>query len=122
MESPKKSNIASLVEDAHDKNNQKLIDFLMQSDSENPVEVALQRNPHFRTNRMSKLTKLNLLGLINLSDIICDLKIKQNIDEAIKAAQAAIKEVSALNSTFHNNEIEFSQGLGLAGPTYGIAS
>jgi hypothetical protein len=70
--------IATLVEDAFDHKNQKLLDFLMQSDSENPVEVALQRNRHFNTNRMSKLTKLNLLGLINLSDIICDLKINKN--------------------------------------------
>lgn len=71
---------------------------------------------------MSKLTKLNLLGLVNLSEIICDLKINQNVDEAIKQAQSAIKEVVALNHMFHSKEMEYSDEMGINGPSFGIAS
>lgn len=42
MDSPTKNSLlTSLVEDVYEHNSQKIIDFFMQSDSENPVEVAL---------------------------------------------------------------------------------
>ena len=71
---------------------------------------------------MSKLTKLNLLGLVHLSDIICDLKINHNIDEALKAAKNAIKEVNALNQQFHGRELGYSKSFGMGSASYGIAS
>ena len=39
---------------------------------------------------MSQLSKLNLLGLINLSEIVCDLKLSGKVDVAITQTTLAI--------------------------------
>jgi hypothetical protein len=46
---------------------------------------------------MSQLSKLNLLGLINLSEIVCELKKTGNIEDAIQKTTAAIKELYDLS-------------------------
>lgn len=47
--------------------NQELLDFLMQSDSENIEFQSIQR--------MSELSKVNLFGLVLLSELICEHKL-----------------------------------------------
>lgn len=54
---------------------QKVIDLLMESDCDNSDPV---HNP--RIERMSQLSKLNLLGLVNLTEIIQELKVTANLD------------------------------------------
>jgi hypothetical protein len=46
---------------------------------------------------MSHLSKLNLLGLINLSDIVCQLKMTQDTSQAIIKIKEAINELNQLN-------------------------
>lgn len=92
-----------------------LVDYLMLSDSE--TQSFEQQATDIQ--RMSTLTKLNLLGLILLSKIICDLKINQSkqdkkmsIEIAILATQKAIQEVHELNAKMEHYEF----------PECGIAS
>ena len=46
---------------------------------------------------MSHLSKLNLLGLINLSDIVCQLKMTQDTTQAINKIKEPINELNQLN-------------------------
>lgn len=47
---------------------------------------------------MSQLSKLNLLGLINLSEIVCELRLTYDLDKAILRVTEAIDELKKLNS------------------------
>lgn len=47
---------------------------------------------------MSQLSKLNLLGLINLSEIVCELRLNYDLDKAIIRISEAINEIKTLNS------------------------
>jgi hypothetical protein len=47
---------------------------------------------------MSQLSKLNLLGLINLSEIVCELRLGYDLDKAMNRISEAIEEIRGLNS------------------------
>jgi hypothetical protein len=46
---------------------------------------------------MSQLSKLNLLGLIYLSEIVCELRLKYDLDKTIQRIREAIQEIKDLN-------------------------
>jgi hypothetical protein len=47
---------------------------------------------------MSQLSKLNLLGLINLSEIVCELRLNYDFDKAMTRVKECIEEIKDLNS------------------------
>jgi len=52
------------------------MDFLLQSDSENQEFENIER--------MSELSKLNIFGLVLLSEVLCEHKINQNITDTLQ--------------------------------------
>ena len=84
----------STLEGVQDQATSQLIDHLMQSDCES-IEVQKKQTGDMKIQRMSPLTKLNLLGLIRLSEIICDLKMNGDVQKAIIETQLAINEILA---------------------------
>lgn len=55
---------------------------------------------------MSQLSKLNLLGLINLSEIVCELKQNGDIDIAITKTSIAIQELYDLSQNMLQQDDE----------------
>lgn len=60
---------------------QELIDYLLQSDAEG---VNQSPRKSMKVERLSKLSKLNLFGLITLSEIVLHLKMTQDIGSAMQ--------------------------------------
>ena len=55
--------------------------------------------PILKVERMSFLSKLNLLGLINLGDIVLRLKLSGNLPDAISDMEIAIKDLQEWNES-----------------------
>ena len=57
-----------------------------------------------KQSRLSNLSKLNLLGLIDLSIIAVKLKISKDVDQAMKQCQESIQNLKDLNKQQQNNK------------------
>ena len=78
----------------------KIIDHLMQSDHEMDQPGDVDRSPPIlKVERMSFLSKLNLLGLVSLSEIVLRLKLDGNLGDAIRLLERAIKDLQAWNES-----------------------
>lgn len=56
-------------------------------------ELGQVQPPMIKVERMSLLSKLNLLGLINVSEIVLRLKLSGNLDDAVRLLERAIKDL-----------------------------
>jgi hypothetical protein len=80
------------------------MNMLLGSDSEDerpnlgngPKETAsiMVKSPY---SRLSQLSKLNLLGLTDLSLIASGLKLSKDVDQALKSCEESIQYLKALN-------------------------
>lgn len=79
----------------------RIIDHLLQSDHEmdETGDMDMNQPPLIKVERMSLLSKLNLLGLINVSEIVLRLKLSGNLDDAVRLLERAIKDLSSWNET-----------------------
>lgn len=85
---------------AEDASYQKIIDHLMQSDNELDLNADNGNGATVvQADRMSFLSKLNLLGLIYYSDIVLRLKLNGNLSEAIVQMEKAIEDLQKWNQS-----------------------
>eukprot|EP00347_Sterkiella_histriomuscorum_P021464 403333886 len=83
-----------------------LVAKLMASDSEDDQVINHQQDNNQQQqqirkahSRLSQLSKLNLLGLIDLSLIAADLKVSKDVDKAIKNSEDSIQILKITNKT-----------------------
>ena len=69
---------------------------------------------------MSQLSKLNLLGLVNLSEIVANLKISGQIDQAIIQTATVIEELRNLSQELLKEDE--NEGYPMSNRPIGIAS
>ena len=85
---------------AEDASYQKIIDHLTQSDNELDLNADNGNGATVvQADRMSFLSKLNLLGLIYYSDIVLRLKLNGNLSEAIVQMEKAIEDLQKWNQS-----------------------
>ncbi|CDW84192.1 UNKNOWN [Stylonychia lemnae] len=116
FKSPDNKNRIKEVSMFDKKFDKKVLQQLMASDSEEEVlqanlpqsqnnQTQDQQSQHFSIrksniknySRLSQLSKLNLLGLIDLSLIAADLKISQDVDQAIKSCEDSVQILKLTN-------------------------